>query len=198
MPHRPAHPHMLPRRSVGLSAAVPVALLALLAALPVSHVVCAQPNGIEQQRQASPASASAAVKPVNRTRRAETRPGRSPIRLAALDGDDLPGLATLTEEEGQFALEQDLSLKVGKYLQVVDYPQEALRWRWTGTVLVEVLIAGNGLLKSVALSRTSGFRVLDEQALVVVRRVPKLYMPAGLRVRERTLTVPVGFYLQNL
>ena len=186
---------MLARRSVGLFGTIPAALLALLAALPVSHVVCAQPKGVEQQRQAS---APAAVKQVKRVRGAETRPGRSPIRLAALDGDDLPGLATLTEEEGQFALEQDLSLKVGKYLQVVDYPEEAQRWRWTGTVLVEVLIAGNGLLKSVALSRTSGFRVLDEQALVVVRRVPKLYMPAGLRVRERTLTVPVGFYLQNL
>jgi hypothetical protein len=40
--------------------------------------------------------------------------------------------------------------------------------------------------------------VLDQQAIAVVRRVSKVYMPAGLRARDRTLTVPVGFYLQNL
>jgi len=110
----------------------------------------------------------------------------------------LSELPVLSEEEGLLALEQDLSLKVGKHLQLVDYPEEALRWRWTGTALIEVVIGGNGLVKQVALSRTSGFRVLDEQALAVVRRVPKVFVPVGLRMRDRTLTVPVGFYLQHL
>jgi TonB family protein len=119
-------------------------------------------------------------------------------QLAALGFDELPYVSPLSEEEAHLALERDLLLKVGKHLQVSDYPYEARRWRWTGTVLVEVLVAGNGLVKQVALSRTSGFRVLDMQALEVVRRVPKLYMPLGLRQRDRTVTVPVGFYLQKL
>jgi TonB family protein len=121
----------------------------------------------------------------------------TPTQLAAL-GLGGPPYVPLSEEEAHLALERDLLLKVGKHLQVSDYPHEARRWRWTGTVLVEVLVAGNGLVKQVALSRTSGFRVLDMQALEVVRRVPKLYMPLGLRQRDRTVTVPVGFYLQKL
>jgi TonB family protein len=129
-------------------------------------------------------------------------PGRrsessAPTRVAAL-GLGGPPYVALSEEEAHLALERDLLLKVGKQLQVSDYPHEARRWRWSGTVLVEVLVAGNGMVKQVALSRTSGFRVLDMQALAVVRRVPKLYVPVGLRQRDRTVTVPVGFYLQKV
>jgi protein TonB len=122
---------------------------------------------------------------------------RKPIRLAALGQPDSPALSALSEEEGLRVLQQDLSLKVGKHMQPFDYPAEAMRWRWSGTVLVAAVIAGDGAVKDVAVSRTSGFRVLDEQALVVVRRVSRLFVPAGLRVRERTITVPVGFYLQS-
>ena len=37
----------------------------------------------------------------------------------------------------------------------------------------------------------------NEQALAVVRRVQKVFVPTRLRGRERTVTVPVGFYLQD-
>ena len=119
------------------------------------------------------------------------------IRLAALGRSDLPHLP-LSEEEAHQALERDLLLKVGKQLQLSDYPDEARRWRWSGTALVEVVVAADGIVKQVALSRSSGFRVLDMQALEVVRRVPKLFVPIGSRQRDRTVTVPVGFYLQRL
>lgn len=118
-------------------------------------------------------------------------------QLAALGWSDLP-FVPLSEEEAHHALERDLLLKVGKHMQASDYPDEARRWRWTGTALVEVLVAANGVVKQVALSRSSGFRVLDMHALEVVRRVPKLFVPVGLRQRDRTVTVPVGFYLQKL
>ena len=64
-------------------------------------------------------------------------------------------------------------------------------------MLVEVLVAGNGNVKQVVLSRTSGFRVLDEQALTMVKRVQKVFVPVRLRGRDRTVTVPVGFCLQD-
>ncbi len=117
-------------------------------------------------------------------------------RLAALGWNETP-FVPLSEEEAHHALERDLLLKVGKYLQASDYPGEARRWRWTGTVLVEVQVAADGMVKQVALSRTSGFRVLDMQALEVVRRVSKLFVPVGTRQRDRTVTVPVSFRLQK-
>jgi protein TonB len=116
--------------------------------------------------------------------------------ISALGWSEAP-FVPLSEEEAHHALERDLLLKVGKYLRASDYPGEARRWRWTGTVLVEVLVAADGMVKQVALSRTSGFRVLDMQALEVVRRVSRLFVPVGLRQRDRTVTVPVSFYLQK-
>jgi protein TonB len=124
-------------------------------------------------------------------------PAGAVSQLTAALGSSEPPFVPLSEEEAHHALERDLLLKVGKYLQVSDYPGEARRWRWTGTVLVEVLVAADGMVKQVALSRTSGFRVLDMQALEVVRRVSKLFVPVGLRQRDRTVTVPVIFHLQK-
>ncbi|HXV09150.1 MAG TPA: energy transducer TonB [Burkholderiales bacterium] len=124
-------------------------------------------------------------------------PAGAVSELISALGSSEPPFVPLSEEEAHHALERDLLLKVGKYLQVSDYPGEARRWRWTGTVLVEVLVAADGMVKQVALSRTSGFRVLDMQALEVVRRVSKLFVPVGLRQRDRTVTVPVSFHLQK-
>jgi len=120
--------------------------------------------------------------------------------LAALDDATLDALvvSTLSEEEAMLALERELSLKVGKHVREEDYPQEAQRWRWTGTALIAVLVGANGSVKDVSLGKTSGFRVLDEQALAVVKRVSKLFVPLRLRGRDIAVTIPVGFYLQNM
>lgn len=124
---------------------------------------------------------------------------RGPM-LAALDDETLDTLVVsgLSEDEAVLALERELSLKVGKHVREEDYPEEAQRWRWTGTVLIEVLVGANGSVKEVSLGKTSGFRVLDEQALAVVRRVSKLFVPMRLRGREIGVTIPIGFYLQNM
>jgi protein TonB len=167
----------------------PMAALALVLAAPATP---AHAGSDAAQFRAAPVAV-----PGKRMRSVGAQRARKPIRLAALGQPDNPALSALSEEEGLRVLQQDLSLKVGKHMQPFDYPAEAMRWRWSGTVLVAAVIAGDGAVKDVAVSRTSGFRVLDEQALVVVRRVSRLFVPAGLRVRERTITVPVGFYLQS-
>jgi protein TonB len=106
-------------------------------------------------------------------------------------------IAARSDADAHEALDQELSLKVGKHMRQDDYPDEARRQRWTGTVLIEVLIARDGLIKQVELAKTSGFAVLDERALDVVRRVPKLFVPAQLRGGEQRARVPIGFYLQD-
>jgi protein TonB len=103
----------------------------------------------------------------------------------------------LTEEEAFKALEQELSLKVGKQIYPGDYPAEARSSRWTGTSVVQVLVGTDGMLRDVRIQRTSGFEVLDERALAIVRRVAKVYVPFRLRGRELAVTVPVGFYLKE-
>jgi TonB family protein len=141
-----------------------------------------------------------AKKPAKRTKAARKQQRRNPVHLAALGAPDFalyPG-RMLTEEEALKSLEQELSLKVGKKISPSDYPEEARRWRWTGTTLVQVRVDAEGMVGEVALKRSSGFRVLDEQALVMVRRVSKLFVPFRLRGREHAVTVPIGFYLKEI
>jgi protein TonB len=143
------------------------------------------------------AAAADKLRAKTRAKQAAARHARS--RPAAYSrADDEPRVAPQTEQEAIEHLEQDLALKVGKRRQDDDYPEEAVRSGWSGTALVEVLVAGNGAIKSIALGRSSGFKVLDDQAVEMVRRVPRLWVPARLRDRETSVTVPIGFQFQNL
>jgi TonB family protein len=121
------------------------------------------------------------------------------LQLAALGTPNLSLYPStmLTEEEAFKALEQELSLKVGKQIHPSDYPDEARRSRWTGTSVVQVQVGTDGMVRDVELRRSSGFDLLDEQALTIVRRVAKVFVPFRLRGREHAVTVPVGFYLKE-
>ena len=144
--------------------------------------------------------AAYAKQPGKRTKVARKPARRKPVQLAALGAPDLSLYPStmLTEEEALKALEQELSLKVGKQIHPSDYPAEARRWRWTGTSVVQVQVGTDGMIRDVELRHTSGFDVLDEQALAIVRRVSKLFVPFRLRGREHAVTVPVGFYLKEV
>jgi TonB family protein len=144
--------------------------------------------------------AAYAKQPGKRTKVARKPARRKPVQLAALSAPDLSLYPStmLTEEEALKALEQELSLKVGKQIHPSDYPAEARRWRWTGTSMVQVQVGTDGMIREVELRHTSGFGVLDERALAIVRRVSKLFVPLRLRGREHAVTVPVGFYLKEI
>jgi protein TonB len=144
--------------------------------------------------------AAHAKQPAKRPKVTRKSAKRNPVQLAALGAPDLSLYPStiLTEQEALKALEQELSLKVGKSMHPTDYPTEARRWRWTGTSVVQVQVGTDGMVRAVELWHTSGFDVLDERALTIVRRVSKLYVPVRLRGREHAVTVPVGFYLKEI
>lgn len=101
----------------------------------------------------------------------------------------------LTEEQALQLLELELSRHVGKQIHEADFPTEARRWNWSGTTLVLVLMATDGSMKEVSVQRSSGFRLLDQQALRIVRRITAPPLPERLRGREVSVTVPIGFYI---
>lgn len=99
-----------------------------------------------------------------------------------------------TDELAVQALEVEILRNIGKQTQDSDYPEEARQWNWSGTTLVQVLMGANGSMKDVSVQRSSGFQVLDDQALKMVRRVPPTRIPDRLKGREVTVTVPIGFF----
>jgi TonB family protein len=120
--------------------------------------------------------------------------GRERTSLLAQTLEPKPGWQHATDALAVEALEVELMRNVGKQTQEADYPEEARRWIWSGTTLVHVLMGGDGHMKEVSVQRTSGFRVLDDQALKMVQRVQSTRVPDRLKGREVPVTLPIGFY----
>ena len=105
--------------------------------------------------------------------------------------------ASLSAEQSLRALESEISRKLGSKIQESDYPDEARRQGWSGTTLVGVVVGADGKIKQVSVAKTSGFPLLDEQALRVLDRVRIWRIPQRLRKREMHVAVPVGFYIRD-
>jgi TonB family protein len=105
--------------------------------------------------------------------------------------------AGLNEEQSLHALEAEVSRKLGSNVQEGDYPEEARREGWSGTTRLDVLVGSNGKIKEVSVQQSSGFPILDEQAVRMVDRINLWWIPQRLRNREVMVTVPVGFYIRD-
>lgn len=78
------------------------------------------------------------------------------------------------------------------------YPAIAMEKGWQGRVEVRMAIDANGMVSSASIKRGSGYEILDNQALDMLKKgkttVP---IPASLRGREFSVDVPVIFSLDN-
>jgi protein TonB len=87
-----------------------------------------------------------------------------------------------------------LSREFAKYKQ---YPRVAQMRGWQGTSRVELQIDATGTVTAVNIVESSGFEVLDKQAIESVRKaLPLPPIPAELRGKEFTIVVPMKFSLQ--
>jgi protein TonB len=103
----------------------------------------------------------------------------------------------MSEHQALRALEFEISRKLGAIVQVSDYPEEARRNGWTGTTLVGVVVGADARIKAASVMATSGFDVLDQQALHLIKRVKLWWIPHRLRHREVNVSVPVGFFVRG-
>lgn len=74
------------------------------------------------------------------------------------------------------------------------YPRVAQMRGWQGEVIVELELDGNGKISSKKIAKSSGYSVLDNQALEMVEKaLPFPVPPEVLRGSNFTITVPVPF-----
>lgn len=77
------------------------------------------------------------------------------------------------------------------------YPKIAAMRNWQGEAIVELELDGSGKLKSKKITQSSGYEVLDKQALEMVdKALPFPAPPEALRGTNFTITVPVPFKLE--
>ena len=95
----------------------------------------------------------------------------------------------------RFALE--IQSRVGRLVKErgdAAYPRLARDRRWEGTSHVRVEFGPGGKVKSIAVNTSSGYAVLDQRALEMVKEVmPKV--PDELRDRDFTVRFPIVFKL---
>lgn len=78
----------------------------------------------------------------------------------------------------------------------VRYPRRAQQLGWQGTTLVAVEISADGKLRNVSVAKSSGYDVLDEEAIERVRRIRELPPIPDKHVgRTFTAEVPIVFRL---
>lgn len=91
----------------------------------------------------------------------------------------------------------DMVRAVGRAVSQRDYPPEAREHGWQGTAQIRVEIGPDGLLKAATVTRSSGYPVLDEQALSKVRSVPLPEIPDELREHTFSVEIPFRFALRT-
>lgn len=87
-----------------------------------------------------------------------------------------------------------LSREFAKHKQ---YPRVAQLRGWQGTARIELQIDAQGNVTSTRIADSSGFELLDKQALEMVRKASPLPLPPeALRGKDFTIVVPVSFKLE--
>jgi protein TonB len=78
-----------------------------------------------------------------------------------------------------------------------DYPAQAVRQGWQGTVLLRVRVLQNGAVESVEVVRSSGKKLLDDAAIQTVERWVFAPSTRGSTPVDGFATVPIEFKLDS-
>jgi len=127
--------------------------------------------------------------------RPSTAPGPDQAAVSALP--TAPKQANVDENAVLRRFADEISRVLGKSVSERDYPRLARQQNWQGTTEVRLQIGSDGKVKDVVVGRTSGYDLLDQRAIQLVKqlRLPKI--PSAFRQREFTVTVPITFALRN-
>lgn len=90
-------------------------------------------------------------------------------------------------------LVDDLRVKLDQFKF---YPQMARLNKWEGKVVIQMKILDSGQLIEAQVEESSGFDVLDQTALAIVRRASPLELDYPLMANNVVLSVPLTFQLE--
>ena len=80
----------------------------------------------------------------------------------------------------------------------INYPDEARRRNLTGALVLDVAINANGTLNDVSIRRSSGYRILDDAAIHIVKlSAPFAPFPEDMRKDTDVLHIIRGWQFQN-
>ncbi len=78
------------------------------------------------------------------------------------------------------------------------YPRLAMDNNWEGNVVVRMVIGANGMISAVTIQSSSGYDVLDQQAMEMFKRAkPLVQIPPALRGRQFTIELRAIYSLKD-
>jgi len=126
-----------------------------------------------------------------------SKPGTETLdkaQLGSVDGDaqvDPP--TSLVDDDALQAFGRDISAYVAEHKT---YPSVAMRRGWQGKAKVQVSFSGKNTIDEIVIKDSSGHKVLDDQAVEMVRKAcAAMGLPEKLRGRAFVLVVPIDFKL---
>jgi protein TonB len=81
-----------------------------------------------------------------------------------------------------------------RVVERIRYPALARANNWQGTVLLELLLDGEGRLEGLAVRRSSGYAVLDRAASALLKAITPVDNPLGRPLR---IEVPIAYELKD-
>lgn len=142
----------------------------------------------QAETQTSPSDAPTAAAPAtapsgSAVARVEPTPGPAAPSAEAFDAGSL----------AQFRLQ--LISAARKYKR---YPRVAMDNNWEGDVVVRMVIGANGMISALSIQSSSGYDVLDQQALEMFKRAkPLVQIPPALRGRQFTIELRAIYSLKD-
>jgi protein TonB len=78
------------------------------------------------------------------------------------------------------------------------YPRVAMDNNWEGTVEVSMVVGANGVISSISVKTSSGYRMLDQEAIEMFKRAkPLVPIPPALRGKEFTVVLRAIYSLKE-
>lgn len=149
------------------------------------------PAAVESPRTEPVIAAPAPAQPAT-----STAVGPAPAKSVPRPALPASAPAPAFDEAGTVAQYRIALMQVASTLKT--YPRIAQENNWQGRVELRLTIGAGGGIASLAVKSGTGYAVLDQHALDMLRRAqPKTPLPAGLRGREFALEVPVVFDLKD-
>lgn len=173
----------------------PPAPVPLVAEAPVPSAVPrkgALPLAAERQARVQPVRAPGAqVGAEDSLVESATAPGHLP-------GGGEPATAATRDSVNPDAIRQYRLNVAREARQFKRYPPLARARGWEGDVVVVVNTAAGSAMPQVSLSQSSGFALLDEEALLLVgQAVRRAALPEGLRGHNFALTLPIQYRIDE-
>jgi len=83
-----------------------------------------------------------------------------------------------------------------KVQQFKRYPQVAKNNRWQGDVILQAVISDHGDVGSITVARSSGYAMLDQDAVSLLERASPVALQHPLGQRQVVVQIPIGYRLE--